>query len=127
MKRYVYYQPNKKDLKDKCGDCTLRALTKFLGIEWVEAYDILSKYARISQTMPNDIRNIKEALKDLGYEYRSVATAKMKVKEIAKTFDKDTIVYCRAGYGTHLVATSCGQYFDTWDSGEKLAYGVWTK
>ena len=30
MKRYVYYQPNKKDLKDKVGDCQIRALSKTL-------------------------------------------------------------------------------------------------
>ena len=30
MKRYVYYQPNKKDLKDKVGDCQIRALSKWL-------------------------------------------------------------------------------------------------
>ena len=27
---YKYYQPNKKDLKDKYGDCTIRALSKAL-------------------------------------------------------------------------------------------------
>lgn len=25
---YKYYQPNSKDLKDKYGDCVIRALTK---------------------------------------------------------------------------------------------------
>ena len=28
MKRYKYYQPNKKDIKDNYGDCVVRALTK---------------------------------------------------------------------------------------------------
>ncbi len=39
-KRFVYYQPNKKDLKDKVGDCQVRALSKALGLSWVEAFDI---------------------------------------------------------------------------------------
>lgn len=31
-RRYVYYQPNDKDLKDKYGDCQVRALSKALDI-----------------------------------------------------------------------------------------------
>ena len=53
MKPYKYYQPNKKDLKDKQGDCSIRALTKFMDISWTEAFDMLVKYARESQTMIN--------------------------------------------------------------------------
>ena len=37
-KRYVYYQPNKKDIKDKTGDCQVRALSKALGISWLDTY-----------------------------------------------------------------------------------------
>ena len=36
MKRYKYYQPNKKDLKDQYGDCVIRALTKVMDKEWLE-------------------------------------------------------------------------------------------
>ena len=38
MSRYVYYQPNKKDIKDKYGDCTIRALSKALNCSWVDAF-----------------------------------------------------------------------------------------
>lgn len=37
-RRYVYYQPNKKDIKDGYGDCTIRALSKAFNCEWIEAY-----------------------------------------------------------------------------------------
>lgn len=36
MKKYRYYQPNKKDLKDSYGDCTIRALTKTTGKTWLQ-------------------------------------------------------------------------------------------
>lgn len=39
-KRYVYYQPNDKDIKDEFGDCQVRALSKALGLTWLEAFDI---------------------------------------------------------------------------------------
>lgn len=31
-KRFVYFQPNKKDLKDKVGDCQVRAFCKTLTV-----------------------------------------------------------------------------------------------
>jgi hypothetical protein len=58
MKLYQYYQPNTKDIKDRQGDCAIRALTKFLNISWVEAFDMLVKYARETQTMINNMDNI---------------------------------------------------------------------
>lgn len=45
-KYYKYYQPNKKDIKDKYGDCTIRALTKVLDKTWLEVYDLVSPYER---------------------------------------------------------------------------------
>lgn len=39
MSGYKYYQPNKKDLKDKCGDCVIRALTKVMNKECLEIFE----------------------------------------------------------------------------------------
>ena len=40
--QYFYYQPNEND----CGDCAIRAFTKVLNISWLEAFDLLTEYAR---------------------------------------------------------------------------------
>ena len=45
-KNYKYYQPNKKDLKDKYGDCVIRALTRVTEKEWTQIFDELIPYAR---------------------------------------------------------------------------------
>lgn len=45
-RNYKYYQPNKKDLKDKYGDCVIRALTKVTGKEWMQVFDEVLPYAR---------------------------------------------------------------------------------
>lgn len=50
-RNYKYYQPNKKDLKDKYGDCVIRALTKVTGKEWMQVFDELLPYARELQCM----------------------------------------------------------------------------
>ena len=47
---YVYYQPNDKDLKDKVGDCQIRALCKTLDIDWLTAFDLTIPICRELQT-----------------------------------------------------------------------------
>lgn len=131
MKRYVYYQPNDKDLKDKAGDCAIRALTKATGMTWGDVFKWLCEYAIKAQRMPNDEKNvITPALIDAGWEYTKCYSKRHTVSDIAKTFtlcDTPVIMYVRSGYRTHLVTSQKGQYFDTWDCGNKLVYGYWTK
>lgn len=132
MKTYKYYQPNKKDLKDEQGDCAIRALSKFLGITWLEAFDLLVGYARETQKMINNMENMKLCLEDLGISYVSVYKPKEKKKTTVSSFVKshksDTfILYVRSGYGTYLVCCQDGKYFDTWDCGDCIVYGYFEK
>lgn len=127
-KNYKYYQPNKKDLKDMQGDCSVRALTKFLDCTWIEAFDELVKYARQTQTLVNSLDNIKLFMEKSGYEYKSIYKKRKTVIEFAKKHKSGTYtLYVRAGYGTHMVTVKNGFYYDTWDCGNKLIFGYWEK
>ena len=132
MKLYQYYQPNKKDLKDEQGDCSIRALSKFFDVSWVEAFDMLVGYARETQTIINSISNIKLCLEDKGIPYVSVYKPKEKKKTTVSSFvkthkDGTYILYVRSGFRTHLVCCQDGKYFDTWDCGERIVYGYFEK
>ncbi len=128
MNRYVYYQPNKKDIKDRQGDCAIRALTKFFNISWLEAFDELVVYARQTQEMVNSLTNIKRLLENKNIKYETIYTQRKKVSDFAKENKNGTyVLYIKVGFRTHLVAVEDGKYFDTWDSGNKLIYGYWEK
>ena len=129
-KNYKYYQPNKKDLKDRYGDCSIRALTKYFGKQWLEIFNDLVVYAQKNQGMPNMLPNIKEYLEDKKVPYTKVYSPKAKKKETVLDFAKahksgKYVLYVRSGFGTHLVAVEDGVYYDTWDCGNKLIYGYW--
>ena len=49
-RRFQYFQPNKLDLKDKVGDCQIRALCKALNLTWTEAFDLTIPLCRELQT-----------------------------------------------------------------------------
>lgn len=132
MKFYQYYQPNTKDLKDRQGDCAIRALTKFFNISWVEAFDMLVKYARETQTMINGMDNIKLCLEDNNIPYTSIYKPKEKKKTTVLDFVKANkigtfILYVRSGFRTHLVCCVDGKYYDTWDCGNQIVYGYFKK
>lgn len=129
-KRFKYYQPNKKDLKDEQGDCSIRAITKFFGITWLEAFDELITYARQTQKMVNSLDNIHLLMdsKKIPYVkcYKPKDKKKTTVMDFAKSNKSGTyILYVRVGYGTHLVCVKDGNYYDTWDCGDRIVYGYW--
>lgn len=128
---YKYYQPNKKDVKDKYGDCTIRALTKALGVSWLEAFDITIPFCREYQT-PNifnlPCKEEKEIMQRLGFAYTGVTNKKGSrrptVAEFARQHKKGRYIL---NVANHEVAVVDGDYFDTWDSGTCSLYGYYTK
>lgn len=126
--RWKYYQPNKKDLKDEIGDCSIRAFTKALEWEWLRVFDELVPYAREAQCMLNQKPCCDKFLFDNGWRYVSQGKIKCTVQEFAKEHRNGAyILYVRAGFGTHLVTVKDGYFYDTWDSGNKFLYGYWIK
>lgn len=130
-KYYCYYQPNKLDIKDEYGDCTIRALSKALNISWLEAFDLTIPYCRKYQ-IPNVFFTSKkiemEVMKDLGFEYYGISnkkgTKRPTVKEFASSHKEGTYIL---NVANHEVACVNGKYYDTWDSGFKSLYGYYER
>lgn len=128
---YAYYQPNDKDLKDQYGDCTIRALSKALGVSWAEAFDLMMPLCREAQltnlfNAPSYMR--KDFFKPLGLEWHGLSskagTNRPTVEEFAKDHPDGTYI-CSVAH--HVVAVVDGKYYDTWDSGYKSLYGYYEK
>lgn len=129
MKRYVYFQPNDKDLKDKVGDCQVRALCKALNLSWLEAFDLTIPICRELQTygiFDCDLKRTKEAMKTLGFEYTGISNKKGSkrptVLSFAQSHPHGRFILSVAG---HVVACVDGRYYDTWDCGHKSLYGYY--
>lgn len=127
--RFKYYQPNKKDVKDQYGDCTIRALSKALNVSWIEAFDSMIPICREEQTSNIfDVPAKKRAtlLEQLGFTYTGVSnkkgTTRPTVDDFAKKHKTGTYI---AMVAHHAVAIVDGYYYDTWDSGRKPMYGYY--
>ena len=128
-KRYCYYQPNNKDLKDRYGDCQIRALSKVLGVSWLEAFDLTSPICREAQVSslfnaPSGVE--RKLLEKLGFRYVGVSNRKGSKRPTVDSFAKD---HPSGRYilnvANHEVACVDGRYYDTWDCGEKSLYGYY--
>lgn len=128
-KYFKYYQPNKKDLKDKVGDCSIRAFTKALNMDWLEVFDALYPYAREAQCLFNQKGAYEPFLKDRGWIYTPLKRGdKQTVINFVSNHKEGTfILYIKVGFGTHLVAVEDGYFWDTWDCGQKYVYGYYKK
>lgn len=128
-RRYVYYQPNEKDLKDRFGDCQVRALSKVLNCSWLDAFDLTIPICREAQTYTifgGSLEVKKESLAKIGFQYVGVSNKKGTKRPTVDSFAKDhpTGRYiCKVAH--HVVAVVDGKYYDTWDSGECSMYGFY--
>lgn len=122
---YKYYQPNKMDIKDKYGDCVIRAFCKAYNKTWLEAFRELIPYAEKLQMMPNATEVIKAYVEAHGGVWHGIKAEKgrkrMTVKELAK-YTKGVHI---AKVAHHIVCIIDGDWFDTFDSGNKPVYGHW--
>lgn len=127
-RRYTYYQPNDKDLKDNYGDCAIRTICKAENLSWLDAYDMMYRLSREVQCPMNCKYGFEHILKSNGYVYTGISNKKGTKRPTVDSFTKEhlegTYVLIVAN---HYVCSKDGYYFDTWDSGECSMYGYWVK
>lgn len=115
---WVKYQPN--PISRNVDDCTVRALTKALEIDWDTAHDILCEASKNMATMPHSNEVMSAVLRQHGFN-RSVIPNSCPdcytVRQFAKDNPHGTFV---VGTGDHVLTVQDGDWFDTWDSGKEI-------
>ena len=130
-RNYVYYQPNKKALKDNYGDCQIRCMSKVLNKSWLDTFDSLIPFMREEQVngiFNGDLASRHRIMEKLGFKYSGVSnkrgSKRPTVKEFAGKHKEGTYVLMVAN---HVVACVDGKFYDTWDSGRCCLYGYYEK
>lgn len=131
MSKYVYYQPNKMDIKDEYGDCSIRAICKVFECEWIEAFRMTLPLCEKYQVVPSCIfysKHEKAIEEMLGMKKCKVSVTKGCKRPTVKKFatDHPTGKYI-VGVANHVVAVVDGKYYDTWDSGDCSMYSYYVK
>lgn len=114
---FEYFNPNPRN-SNNIGDCTVRAVSKALGISWNNAFIDLVLQAYILADMPSSNAVMDSYLRANGFRKYVIDNSCPDCYTI-KDFVRDhpTGIYI-IGTGTHVVASINGRYFDTTDSGD---------
>ena len=123
MSNWKPYNPN--PVSRNVGDCAVRALTVALGVDWEQAFALLSKNAYQMADMPSSNAVIGSVLRQHGFR-RSVIPNSCPDCYTIGDFAADHLkgVYV-VGTGNHMVAVRDGMIMDSWDSSMEVPIFYW--
>lgn len=120
---YVYYNPNPAGRR--VGDCSVRAVSKALKIDWESAYAMLTQAGFDMCDMPSSDSVWGAVLRKNGF-YRKAVPNTCPNCYTARDFCRDhplgTFVL---GFGGHVATVHDGQIFDSWDSSKEIPQFFW--
>ena len=122
---FIYTNPNPK--KKHTGDCSVRAVSIALGIDWDHAYDLLYKYGKSMKDMENATVVINKLLTNNGFVRKSIpdtCPSCYTIWDFCEDHPAGTYVLST---GSHVVTVINGNYYDTWDSGDEVPLISWRK
>lgn len=124
---YTYYNPN--PVGRFVEDCTVRALSKALDIDWDGAHVLLDVASLKMGTMSHDNDAIASVLRQNGF-YRDIIPNACQGSDCytAEDFcnDHPTGKYV-LGFGSHVTAVEDGVIYDAWDSSRENPIYYWYK
>lgn len=107
------------------GDCSVRAISKALDVDWETAYMLIVTEGYHMGDMPSSDVVWGSVLKQHGF-YRSIIPNKCPDCYTAEDFCNDnpkgTFVL---GFGGHVATIIDGTLYDSWDSSSKIPIYVW--
>ncbi len=123
---YEYYNPNPFQLDT--DDCTLRALTKALGVDWDTAHVLMDNMAMQMGLVGGGKKEVFFALlRQYGFDRNIIPNTCpdcYTAEDFANEHFKGTYIL---GFGDHVVSVVDGIIYDTWDSRKLVPHFYWNK
>ena len=114
---YQNYNPN--PARSRVGDCTVRALSKALRLDWDGAFAALVAEAFQQKDMPSSDSVWNAVLRNEGFHRRGLPDTCPEcytVRQFAAEHPEGIFVVATP---KHVLAVEDGDFFDTWDSGDE--------
>ena len=122
---YVYF--NENPTGRHVGDCSVRAVSKALDIDWETAYCMICANGFQMGDMPSSDAVWGSVLRQAGF-YRDIIPNSCPDCYTAADFCEDhpsgTYVL---GFGGHVATVVDGSLYDSWDSSNEIPIYVWRK
>lgn len=122
---WLKYNPNPAGRN--VADCSVRAISAALGVDWETAFALIAKAAFQMADMPSSNAVIGAVLRQRGF-YRHAIPNTCPECFTAEDFCRDHPhgVYV-LGFGNHVATVKDGIILDSWDSSNEIPQYYWSK
>ena len=123
---YIFYNPKPKN--NRVGDCSVRAISKALDLDWDTAFLSMAVIAMREYDMPSANFVWGSLLQQNGFDIHAIPALCPNCSTVSEFCEEHpTGTYVLACDGEHVVAAQDGSYFDTWDSGDSVVLYYYQK
>lgn len=122
---YVYFNPNPEN--KNVGDCVIRAFCMATDSDWESSFIKITLRAFLLHDMPSADSVWGSQLQSEGFTYHIIPNSCpycYTVRDFCNDYPEGIYVL---GTGTHAVCVKDGDYYDAWDSGDKVPLFYWRK
>lgn len=122
---YIYYNPN--PMQRRVEDCSIRAVSKALGISWDKAFTLITKKAFDLKDMAHSNSVWGAVLRDHGYVRKSIPNSCpdcYTAEDFARDHPHGTYI---VGFNRHVACIQDGNIFDSFDSSNEIPIYFWYK
>ena len=118
----VFTEFNENPVGRLVGDCSVRAVSLALGVDWETAYAMIAANGFAMGDMPSSDSVWGSVLRQNGFRKEIVRDGT--IGDFARKYPQGIFVL---GTGTHVATVIDGDLYDAWDSSNEIPIYVWRK
>lgn len=122
---HIKYNPNPNC--SKVGDCTVRAISKALNMDWDKTYMDLCIEGLLLKDMPSANNVWGSYLKKNNFHRNIIPNDCPECYTVADFCNDNPVGVFILALNGHVVAVENGNYYDSWDSGDEIPIYYWEK
>lgn len=123
----MWVQFNNNPVGRSVGDCSVRAVSVALGVDWESAYALIASNGFSMGDMPSSDSVWGSVLRQHGFYKETIPNTCPNcytVRDFCKDFPHGTFVL---GFGGHVATVKDGDLYDSWNSSNEIPIYYWYK
>ena len=122
---FIKYNPNPQ--RKSVGDCVVRSISKVLDYDWERTYIELAVQGFMMCDMPSANSVWGAYLRNKGFKRHVIPDSCPECYTVADFAEDNPHGKFILATGSHVIAVSGGNYYDTWESGGEIPVYYWKK
>ena len=123
----MYIEWNNNPVGRRVGDCSVRAISKALDVDWKTAYAMIASNGFAMGDMPSSNSVWGAVLRQNGFKKQAIPNSCPDCFTFADFARDNPRVTFVLGTGSHVATVVDGNLYDSWNSSDEIPVFVWYK